>query len=97
VKVLNKEEALSSMYLTSLKGYLVASYAALVEKIGEPTFIWYNSDINFEWAIEYKGSIYTIYNWRSSPEDCMSAPEFQFNIGGSKDAAPFIRALQKQL
>jgi hypothetical protein len=97
MRTLTREEALQTMYMNTHKGYIGSlSFEEIVRTIGEPTFVWNNSDINFEWAVEYRGSIFVIYNWRSTPNECMSAPKFSFNVGGINDATDFIEAVERK-
>ena len=97
MRTLSREEALESMYMSTHKGYISSlSFTEMVRTIGEPTFVWNNSDINFEWAVEYRGSIFVIYNWRSTPKECMSATKFSFNVGGVNDATEFIEAVERK-
>jgi len=53
---------------TSLTGYLnnEPSYNQLVGVLGEPTYIGESGDgkVNIEWVVEYKGEIFTIYDWK---------------------------------
>lgn len=56
--------------MTSLQGYLTASYERLVELFGEPT----EGDgykVDAEWIVEMDdGTVATIYNWKNGRNYC---------------------------
>lgn len=96
MRTLSKDEALENVYTPSHKGYINCSFYTLVDILGEPTFKWHNCPINYEWAIEYKGSIFTIYDWRCKPEASKIDSKFQWNVGGSTWAEEFIDQIEKR-
>lgn len=66
------KEALEKTFGTSLKGYLTdTSYTQLVNALGEPTYPHASGDnkIQKEWVIEFKGVVYTIYDWKTYSEE----------------------------
>lgn len=96
MRTLTKDQALESVYTPSHKGYINYSFYTLVDILGEPTFKWHNCPINYEWAIEYRGSIFTIYDWRCKPEASKIDSKFQWNVGGSTWAEEFIDQIEKR-
>ena len=96
MRTLSKDEALEKVYTPSLKGYLHCSFYTLVDILGEPTFKWINCPINYEWAVEYKGQIFTVYDWRCTPEASKLESKFQWHVGGSTSADKFIDQIEKR-
>ena len=96
MRTLTKDEALQNVYTPSHKGYINCGFYTLVDILGEPTFKWHNCPINYEWAIEYKGSIFTIYDWRCTPDASKTESKFQWNVGGSTWADEFIEQIEKR-
>ena len=96
MRTLSKDEALENVYTPSLKGYLHCSFYTLVDILGEPTFKWINCPINYEWAVEYKGHIFTVYDWRCTPEASKLESKFQWHVGGSTSADKFIDQIEKR-
>lgn len=96
MRTLTKDEALDSAYTPSHKGYINCGFYTLVDILGEPTFKWYNCPINYEWAVEYKGNIFTIYDWRCAPDTSKTESKFQWNVGGSTWAEEFIEQIEKR-
>lgn len=70
---------------TSLTGYLNSepSYNQLVEVLGEPTYIGESGDgkVNIEWVVEYKGEVFTIYDWNTLNHH-NSDMSYKWHIGG---------------
>jgi len=67
-----QKEALPKSYGTSLVGYLRdTSYTQLVNALGEPTCPFASGDdkVQKEWIIEFKGVIYTIYDYKTYSEE----------------------------
>lgn len=89
-KVLNQEEADSTG--TSLKGYISATYYQLLEVLGEPTYNEPSGDekTQLEWVVEFKGNIFTIYDWKTYSRDYTENELARFNVGGKTYAGDFI-------
>jgi len=96
MRTLTKDEALDSVYTPSRRGYINCSFFTLVDILGEPTFTWVNCPINYEWAIEYKGSIFTIYDWRCNRDASKTDLNFRWNVGASDWAEEFIDQIEKR-
>ena len=71
---------------TSLTGYLnnEPSYNQLVGVLGEPTYIGESGDgkVNIEWVVEYKGEVFTIYDWKTSFNYHNSDMSYRWHVGG---------------
>ncbi len=86
-----REEATSKACGTSLKGYLRdTSYTQLVNTLGEPTFPLASGDnkVQKEWVIEFKGVIFTIYDYKTYSEEDTIMFYRNWHIG-SKESNPF--------
>jgi len=88
MKTINKNDPKTDRVTgTSLNGYLHSepSYNQLVEVLGEPTYMEESGDgkTNTEWVVEYKGEVFTIYDWKlwmslkNSPNT-----SYRWHIGG---------------
>ena len=70
---------------TSLTGYLnnEPSYNQLVGVLGEPTYIGESGDgkVNIEWVVEYKGEVFTIYDWHTYFNH-NSDMSYRWHVGG---------------
>ena len=99
MRALTSDEALAAGYTGSLKGHINTNFYELVEAIGEPSFDWSTrgDKINYEWAVNYRGQIFYIYDWKAEPRACKDDRNFRFNIGGQVDASAFIHALNLRL
>ena len=59
---------------TSLRGYLVTSYANLVSKLGQPSEFYDNYKSDAEWRVSwYDGDMAAIYNYKDGKNYCGSA------------------------
>lgn len=96
MRTLTKDQALEKVYTPSLKGYIYCSFYTLVDILGEPTFKWTNCPINYEWAVEFKGQIFTVYDWRCTPEASKLESKFKWHVGGSTSADKFIDQVEKR-
>ena len=96
MRTLTRDEALESVYTPSHKGYIKCGFYTLVEILGEPTFKWVNCPINYEWAVEFKGKIFTIYDWKCTPEESKLESRFRWNVGGTEWAEEFIDQIEKR-
>lgn len=86
-----QEEAMDLSCGTSLAGYLKdTTYDQLVNTLGEPTHPDASGDnkTQKEWIIEFKGTIFTIYDWKTYSEEDTIMFYRNWHIG-SKDSNPF--------
>jgi hypothetical protein len=103
-KKLTKEDARYSAAGTSLKGYLKTGiqFTDLYQTLGEPTFKPEDSGdgkIQYEWVIEYKGDIFTIYDWKTYDERYTVEEYDRWHVGGkvySGDFEDLIEQLVKK-
>ena len=91
-KVLSKDEC---NYATSYKGYINTTYGQLLEVLGDPTYNEPSGDdkTQVEWIIEFKGEIFTIYDWKTFSREYTENELDRFNIGGKSSAVDFINML----
>jgi hypothetical protein len=85
---------------TSYSGVIRASYRELVDALGLPTYNEPSGDnkTQVEWVIEYKGDIYTIYDWKTYDLLYTLEQLDVFHIGSKrKPATDFIVALNKKI
>lgn len=93
--------------MTSLRGYVVASYLELEELFGEPTTEG-DYKISGEWVFEDdEGNVFTLYDWKETElydSELPSVMKFrnsgervEFHIGGRQSAVNFTNWLQYQL
>lgn len=91
---------------TSLKGYVTANYAKLVELFGESR----DSDeykVSGEWTFsDDEGNVFTLYDWKETSLYDSSLPSVaafrqqdkaEFHVGGRGNAADFIDFLNEVL
>lgn len=98
MRALTQQEALDACYGGSLKGHITAGYDELIQILGEPTFEGGpENKINYEWAVNYKGDIFYIYDWKVAPEWAKAQNEYEWHIGGEKIASEFIFALHLRI
>jgi hypothetical protein len=65
--------------LTSLQGYVRATYQELVDKLGEPHNVIIDKS-NASWTLESSdGTVATIYDWKNST---LPREEYDWHIGG---------------
>ena len=103
-KKLTKEEATHAIFGTSLKGYLKTGirFIDLYQTLGEPTFKPEDSvdgKIQYEWIIEYKGDIFTIYDWKTFDERYTLEEYDRWHVGAkvySGDFEDLIEQLVKK-
>lgn len=91
---------------SSLKGYVSATYAQLVELLGLPTFDEESGDskVQVEWIVKYKdkyGGVYlfTIYDWKHYSRDHIDNRNtmVSWHVGGKHSAYDFIDYLEKRI
>ena len=86
-----QEEAMDLSCGTSLAGYLKdTTYDQLVNALGEPTHPDASGDnkTQKEWIIEFKGTVFTIYDWKTYSEEDTIMFYRNWHIG-SKESNPF--------
>lgn len=87
------------MNMSSLMGYISASYEELVNLFGEPTYMDCDDDeyakVNVEWTVLIQtptGPVKaSIYNWKDydGGRYCQSALLYKWHIGGYNDRAVY--------
>jgi hypothetical protein len=84
---------------TSLQGYINATYSQLLEVLGKPTYDEPSGDdkVQLEWVIEFKGNIFTIYDWKTGSREYTENELTEFNVGGTTSAADFIQEVESQI
>ena len=95
MKVLNQEEVNNKVNGSSLRGYISITYSQLVSILGEPTYPTESGDskVQKEWAVEFEGNVFTIYDWKTFDEEYTMNELDEFHVGGKTDANDFIEAL----
>ena len=84
---------------TSLQGYINATYSQLLEVLGKPTYDEPSGDdkVQLEWVIEFKGNIFTIYDWKTGSREYTENELTEFNVGGTTSADDFIQEVESQI
>ena len=84
---------------TSLQGYSNANYSQFLEFLGKPTYDEPSGDdkVQLEWVIEFKGNIFTIYDWKTGSREYTENELTEFNVGGTTSAADFIQEVESQI
>lgn len=80
---------------SSLSGYLYTTYNKLIEKLGKSTFNSPSGDgkVQTEWVLEFKGDLYTIYDWKTYSREYTENRLDRFNVGSKVNANEFINHL----
>ena len=71
--------------MSSLVGYITATYDELVAFFGKPTYPEWSGDmkVSTEWELELDGEWVRIYDWKESSElVCRSGKPYRWHIGG---------------
>ena len=99
MKVLKEDEVNGKTNGSSFKGYIKATYNDLVRALGEPTYSEPSGDdkVQKEWVVEFKGNVFTIYDWKTFDVDETMNNLDVFNVGGSTSAEKFISSLEKKI
>lgn len=74
---------------TSLKGYLTGvTYADLVRAFGQPTYPEPSGDgkVQKEWVFNWKGNIYTLYDWYTKDAGYTMTELDKWNVGAKSGA-----------
>lgn len=98
MKALTQQEALKIKHIGGFKGHVTAGYDELIQILGEPTFEGGpESRVNYEWAVNYKGDIFYIYDWKVAPEWAKAQNEYEWHVGGEESASEFMFALHLRI
>lgn len=101
IKIESKEEARRLTNRYSYQTRFWATYAQLVEILGEPTFDRRDLDkSNHEWVVNYRGLTYTIYDWKEIVDASESTREFDWHVGADDDlnnAEAFVERIKLEL
>ena len=99
MKKLEQEEVGNKTTMSSLKGYVKATYPKLIELLGEPTYSEESGDskVQKEWVVEYEGEVFTIYDWKTYDAEYTINELDEFNVGGKTYAGEFIQALETKI
>jgi hypothetical protein len=106
IKVIqNKAEANHMMHMSSFRANLggCISYKDLVDTFGEPTFTPEDSGdgkVNYEWVLQFDGSYFSIYDWKTYDEEYTRNEYTNWHIGGHAGAIDihnFINAVLDQM
>ncbi len=63
-------------------------YRDLVNKLGEPTVIGSGDDkVQYEWIMEFKGEVFTIYDWKTYNAEYTEYELDTWSIGGNYQSA----------
>ena len=95
-KVLNFQEAEGTIHGSSRRGYIDATYSQLLEVLGEPTYDEPSGDekTQMEWVVEFEGSIFTIYDWKTYSRNYTENELTRFNVGGKNSTIDFINHVE---
>ena len=99
MRKLEKDQVGNKTIGSSLGGYINCVYQDLVRVLGEPTYPFPSGDnkVQKEWVVEYKGKIFTIYDWKTyDPEYTMNELD-EFHVGGKTPAHDFISELEEMI
>jgi hypothetical protein len=83
---------------TSLAGYLNnVTYQELINALGKPTFDEPSGDgkVQVEWVFEFRGNVYTIYDWKTFDREYTENKLTRWNIGSKVNAFDFIDAMER--
>lgn len=99
-KIETREEANRQTGGSSLKGYLAAGikFADLYRTFGDATLKPEDSGdgkVQYEWVFEYKGDVFTIYDWKTYDEDYTLNEYDRWHVGGKTNASEFIALIEK--
>ena len=81
--------------MTSLQGYVKASFDELVEVFGQPTYAEPSGDgkVETEWEMVEGETVFTIYDWKEYDNGARSRSglAYRWHIGGrSREAVDFV-------
>ena len=82
---------------TSLAGYLNnVTYQELINALGRPTSDEPSGDgkVQVEWVLEFRGNVYTIYDWKTFDREYTENELTRWNIGSKVNAFDFIDAME---
>ena len=74
-------------------------YYELVEILGEPTFNEESFDgkIQVEWVVDYQGSIFTIYDWKTFDREYTLESLRSWSIGGIAEDVFLMREFKNEI
>ncbi len=82
------ERALGSSYKGKIVGY---KFIELFAALGAPTLDEGSStESHVEWCVDFKGDVFTIYDWNVGDRIRVLGENESWNIGGKKHAGEFI-------
>lgn len=84
---------------TSLSGHVHTTYRDLVRVLGEPTSDIPTGDDKSQvtWVIDFKGDIFTIYDWKTYDREYTLNELDRWNVGSIVSAREFIEVLNQKL
>ena len=85
---------------TSLSGYLLGpSYSTLVQTLGLPTHEDPSADdkVQKEWRLEYKGNVFTIYDWKTYDAEYTINELIRWHIGSKVPVDNFAEELMDMI
>jgi hypothetical protein len=104
IKVIrNEQEALRLLGGTSLAGYVNSDYMGLELALGELVFDTESGDgkVQVEWVVQFKGNLFTIYDWKTYDREFTEWKLREFNVGSKTargfEVAEFVDAVRKQI
>jgi len=101
IEVIRDHEcALDSVCGTYKVGSLVrVSYWDLKSVLGNPTFDEPSGDdkIQKEWVVEYKGEVFTVYDWKTYDERYTVEELDVWSIGGKTSSVEFEKELLRSI
>ena len=84
---------------TCLQGYLATGikFKDLYQAFGEPTYNEPSGDdkVQREWVFEYKGNVFTIYDWKTYDLNYTLTEYDRWHVGGKVSADEFIALVEK--
>jgi hypothetical protein len=85
---------------SSFAGYLKQGikFADLCQAFGESTYKPKDSGdgkVQYEWVFEFKGNVFTIYDWKTYNEEITINEYDRWHVGGKTNAAEFISTVEQ--
>ena len=76
------------------------TYDQLLYTFGEPTYTPEDSGdgkVQFEWVLEYKDKIFSIYDWKTWDQEYTKTRLTQWSVGGRGYAFDFMDAVEAKI
>lgn len=76
------------------------TYNDLINTFGEPTYQPEDSGdgkVQFEWVLEYKDRVFSIYDWKTWDQDYTKTRLTQWSIGGQGYVHDFAEAVESKI